>query len=431
MVPGNLCCRKLFLLCFSVLYLGAAPAWATVEKLLIVPDHPVTGGRAIPLTLLVMNNSADRQEHRIEQNIQVYLEYGLYSQVGQLRLSGQEQAGSLILDPGSFRKIEYFLLLPADIRPGPLKIIPAEGDGNSPFLMVGVAKTGQQEIQKAEDADQEPEGKSRGDREQDDKEDEYIVLGPKDIEDLQEEKGLYFDNLSPYEPSYFLLGGDSFNAKFQISFKYRLFGADRNEAPVNRSWIEGLHFSYTQLNFWDLAAASKPFADTNFKPEFFYLWEDVGDGFLSEDTRLDLQFGFLHESNGRGGEESRSINTLYVRPAVTFEFDNGYSLELEAGVHTYVGDLSDNPDIIDYRGHTNFVARFGKLDDFQIAAALRGNFQTGRGFLSLDFTYPLNKLFINHPDLYFQAQLVTGYGEKMLSYNREETRVRFGIGIAR
>ena len=426
MVFGKLRNGNFSLLCFLVLFFSQTEARATVEEHLIAPDQPVLSGREISLTLLVINTSDSRLEHVIDQNIPVRLEYGLHSQAGEMRLAGQEQSGSLVLEPGNFKKLHYLLLLPEDIRPGPLKIIPEEGAGNSPFLMVGREFSDGDKTQTADAADKALEkGQEAGEEE------EYIVLGPEDVEELQEEKGLYFDNLAPYEPSYFLLGGNDFNAKFQISFKYRIFGSDRNEAPVNRSWIEGLHFSYTQLNFWDLAADSKPFSDTNFKPEFFYLWEDVGNGLLSGENQLDLQFGFLHESNGRGGEASRSINTLYVRPSLTFEFSNGYSLGLEAGVHTYVGDLSDNPDIIDYRGHSNFLARFGKLDDFQIAAALRGNFETGRGFLSVDFTYPLNKLFINHPDLYFQAQLVTGYGEKMLSYDRKETRLRFGIGIAR
>ncbi|WP_417321213.1 phospholipase A [Emcibacter sp.] len=390
---------------------------ADIETLLIVPDRPVASGEIISVTLIVMNDSVDRLEVPVDGYKDVFLEYGLERLPGRIELREPAVAASASIPPGGFKKLEYFLMIPDGIRPGPLKIIAAEGDLQSAFMMVGNEGSGRRTVN---------DHVVRDEAEKD-----YVVLGPKDIEELQVEKGLFFDNLSPYDPAYFLLGGDDFNAKFQISFKYRIFGSDRNEAPIDRSWVEGLHFSYTQLNFWDLAAASKPFADTNFKPEFFYLWEDVGDGILSDNSHLDLQFGFLHESNGRGGEESRSLNALYVKPTVTFDFDSGYSLSLTGGFQTYIGDLSDNPDIIDYRGHSSFVAKFGKLDDFQIAAALRGNLGTGKGLLTLDFTYPLNKLFINHPDLYIQTQLVTGYGEKMLSYDRNETRVRIGIGITR
>ncbi|WP_321389860.1 phospholipase A [Emcibacter sp.] len=419
MVFGVIRFGRLFYLCFLFLVLGSVSAFADIEKILITPDQPVLRGQETSVTLLLMNNSSDRQEVTIERKVKVYLEYGLNRVEGVLELSGGQDGEVISLEPGNFRKMNYILMVPLDIRPGPLKIIPVDGSANNPFLMVGTEINDRKETQQA-DVDDDP-----------DKEEEYVVLGPEDIQELKEEKGLFFDNLAPYEPAYILFGGGDTNSKFQISFKYRIFGSDRNELPVNRSWIEGLHFSYTQLNFWDLAAASKPFADTNFKPEFFYLWEDVGNGLFSDNSRVNLQFGFMHESNGRDGENSRSINAFYIHPALTYEYENGYTLGLSARFQAYVGDLSDNPDIIDYRGHSSLVAKFGKLEDFQISAALRGNFETGKGLLMLDFTYPLNKLFINHPDLYFQTQLITGYGEKMLEYDRKETRLRFGIGITR
>ena len=73
-------------------------------------------------------------------------------------------------------------------------------------------------------------------------------------------------HFSGYEPFYFIAGPDYPTARFQISFKYRLFsdtGPLAKRFPPSRA----SHIAYTQTSLWDLDSTSKPFVDTSYKPE--------------------------------------------------------------------------------------------------------------------------------------------------------------------
>src|SRR3546814_4729474 len=94
-----------------------------------------------------------------------------------------------------------------------------------------------------------------------------------------------------------------------ISFKYQIFGPPA--APDRRqSWEQGIHFAYTQRMFWDLVAKSSPFRNIDFMPELFYLAPTMA---FRSGVSLGGQGGFRHESNGRSGAGSRSLNTIYVQ----------------------------------------------------------------------------------------------------------------------
>ncbi|MFC1653044.1 phospholipase A, partial [Planctomycetota bacterium] len=103
----------------------------------------------------------------------------------------------------------------------------------------------------------------------------------------------YIKNLTAYKPTYFLVGTDPSDSKFQFSFKYQ-FWNDPN------SWAQGLHFGYTQTSFWDLQSDSKPFDDTSYKPELFYLTPNLDFG-VPWLRGMFIRTGLQHESNGRGG----------------------------------------------------------------------------------------------------------------------------------
>src|SRR3546814_4857749 len=95
-------------------------------------------------------------------------------------------------------------------------------------------------------------------------------------------------------------------ARIQFSFKYQLFASRRAEG-LPRSWRDGLHFGYTQHMFWDLGAYSSPFRNIDFQPELFYLTPSTT---LSNGISLSAQGGIRHESNGRDGDASPSIQSL-------------------------------------------------------------------------------------------------------------------------
>jgi hypothetical protein len=110
--------------------------------------------------------------------------------------------------------------------------------------------------------------------------------------------------LSENEPMYFVVGArERWTARFQISFKYRLFDYDAGFGK-ERPWLTGLYFAYTQTSLWDLEGESAPFFDTSYRPSLFWRWLRT-----DQQTWIDgVRIGVEHESNGQSGIESRSIN---------------------------------------------------------------------------------------------------------------------------
>lgn len=237
----------------------------------------------------------------------------------------------------------------------------------------------------------------------------------------------FLGNLSAYKPVYAVFGpGTNTDGFIQISFKYQLFG--RGNTPLTeRSWVDGIEFGYTQRMYWDLGAPSVPFRDIDYQPELFYLFAARS---LGGNLLVAGQAGFRHESNGRDGAASRSLNTVYFHP--TFAVPIGrYSLKLGPQVWAYLGSLSDNPDIVRYRGNVGLFAEIGRDDGFRFTTHSRINFATGRDAIDAELSYPLTRIFAHGPDLYVFGQGFAGYGENLLDYNRRTTRVRVGFGFVR
>ena len=258
----------------------------------------------------------------------------------------------------------------------------------------------------------------------------YFTDAPPYESEATEDKNIFLDNLSAYKPIYFLYGAASSDAKFQLSFKYRLLNPE-GTLSQKWPWLLGLHFAYTQTSFWDLSAESLPFDDTDFKLELFYLLEGMALPFLPHRGRFDFQFGFQHESNGRGGDDSRSLNIGYIRPKLVFDIFEDYELSLAAQAWFYVGDLSDNDTIRDFRGWSSLSASLGTREGFLLASEVRGNPSTGKGSVQVDFTYPLSNILFQNFAFYLYAQFFTGYGESLLNFDDKDTRVWLGLGIVR
>jgi outer membrane phospholipase A len=124
----------------------------------------------------------------------------------------------------------------------------------------------------------------------------------------------FLENLSAYQPIYAAYGpGTNSDARIQISFKYQLFGSGARED--GRASEDGLYFGYTQRMFWDMGADSAPFRNIDFQPEVYYLTPPKA---LSDKATLSARAGLRHESNGREGDASRSLNTFYVAPMAAF-----------------------------------------------------------------------------------------------------------------
>ena len=245
------------------------------------------------------------------------------------------------------------------------------------------------------------------------------------------EPGRFFkEHFFGYEPFYFIAGTESPNAKFQISFKYRLLnedGALAHAAPA----MKGLHLAYTQTSLWDWNAASRPFYDSSYKPEVLYSWDRLVGGGPTNWFRLDLQGGVQHESNGKSGDDSRSLNIVYFRPTLVFGRDDTLQLKLIPRVWAYVGDLEDNPDLPDYRGHADLRAVLGWPRGFQVSALGRLGDDGDHGSLQFDATYPMMRMLGGSFSWYLHAQYFTGYGESLLGYRERSSMFRVGISLYR
>lgn len=237
----------------------------------------------------------------------------------------------------------------------------------------------------------------------------------------------FLGNLSSYQPIYGVYGpGTNSDGRLQISFKYQLFG-DPGAVGGDNPVINGIHFAYTQRMFWDLGANSSPFRNIDFMPEVFYLLpaQPVGRGIA-----LGGQAGFRHESNGRDGDASRSINTLYVQPVATMPV-GAYTLSVGPRFLLYAGSKKDNPDIRRYRGNTGLLLEIGQDDGLRLTTNSRLNVSSGKGAIDAELSYPLDRIVETGLNLYLFGQAFTGYGENLLDYDRRTSRLRFGIGIVR
>ena len=210
---------------------------------------------------------------------------------------------------------------------------------------------------------------------------------------------------------------DDVEAKFQISMKFPLL--------VN-IWdgTFDIYAAYTNRSFWQVynKDESSPFRETNHEPEawvqFHPNWEFFGF------TNAWNSFGIVHQSNGRGGNLSRSWNRVYAwftleRGNLAMSFKPWYRLPEDA-------ENDDNPDIADYLGHYELSASY-KLGDHVFSLMSRNNLESGfkRGAVELSWSFPLG----NWPYLTGYAQYFTGYGESLIDYNRYVNTVGVGISL--
>jgi len=233
-----------------------------------------------------------------------------------------------------------------------------------------------------------------------------------------------------HEPMYFLVGGhDPRSARFQFSFRYRLFddqGVVAESFPVAR----GLYLGFTQTSLWDLASDSKPFRDTSFRPSLFYRWmlSDPEDG-----GWVALSGGYEHESNGKDGVSSRSIDTLFLRAEARHYFDFGDGrtyFGIAPKVWTYL-DKQDNPDIASFRGYGELGLRLGRDDGMMLTALLRRGTED-KNSTQFDLSYPLRQSVFSGVGAFLHLQYFNGYGETLIDYKASRSsQLRVGFSLVR
>lgn len=234
-------------------------------------------------------------------------------------------------------------------------------------------------------------------------------------------------NLFPYHENYFFPfsydtkkrsdGRNQTETKFQLSVKNPIID---NFFGLN----ETVYFGYTHTSWWQLYNESAPFRETNYRPEIFVNIPYVS----AEKTALKgFKFGFLHESNGQDTPNSRSWNRLYLESY--FQVGNLFAIpkvwyripEKEAE--------DDNPNIQDFLGYGDLTLVYPyKKHTFKLL--LRNNMKfddDNKGFAQLDWTFP----FFGSKNTFGYIQLSNGYGDSLIDYDEEISRINFGISLSR
>ena len=381
-------------------------------EFLVVPDNrTVASGGLLEVTLFIPNDSADA-ELAVDLPARLTLRTRGVAAAPDIVLAPIEtQPMQVRIKPGSFLKARYSGLLPKGLS-GNLVLEPVDFAGPT----LGIA---------ASEADVAPSAWKRGTEEPaGDRRSEAAsaAIGPSDRDTAR-----FANAFSPYEPNYFSAGSDGMtNAKFQISLKFRVFNPDSQTA-----FLEKLYLAYSQTSIWAIGASSAPFYDSSYRPSLFFLDEDVSQWPFRTMSRLGFQAGVEHESNGKDGVASRSINIAFIRPTFTLPFGNRYFIALSPKIYSYV-DKSDNSDIDHYRGYSDVLVKVGATDGVQLATTMRKGTGTAPYSVEFDLSIPLRTPRLGNLGGYLHLQFFDGYGESLLDYNRKvHPEFRIGLMITR
>jgi phospholipase A1 len=232
-----------------------------------------------------------------------------------------------------------------------------------------------------------------------------------------------------HESIYFIYGPDAPAAKFQLSFKYRLM---KIRSQAEGAFTHTLQAGYTQRSLWDIDATSSPFYDTSYMPELMI--ESLAPMPADPDrlfTPLGLQLAFKHESNGRDGPNSRSLNTVVFRGAFVLGALDRWHLIVAPELFAYVTSLEDNPGLEHYRGYGRLRLALEKNNR---RPSVVYNFHAGDDFShpnhQVDLTIPFRTSLLD-VETAFLIQYFNGYGESLLDYQKPSEVVRAGISLVR
>ncbi len=239
----------------------------------------------------------------------------------------------------------------------------------------------------------------------------------------------YVTNISSYKPVYFVVGADPEDSRFQLSFKYQIFGEDSSLAP-RCCWATNIYLGYTQTSSWDLESDSAPFEDTSYMPEAFFLTDNLS----KRGGRLDglfIQTGVQHESNGQGEDASRSTNYVYFMPTAVFYNESSHiGLSVSPKLVWFFNNSDDsNPYIEDYRGNFELELKAGIAESIVVGSTF--HFAPEGTSVQVDMTYPLSMAFFSNLETYLHVQYANNLAETLLNYEERTEAFRIGFSIVR
>ena len=415
--------------------LGVAALWvalssaAHAELSLLQPPRALAGDAPLQLMLLATQDAQGRKPIKLPDEIVVRISNDDFKPTLLPLKRTSAVPAQVTLAKGQFRRVSYSAELPKELR-GTVRVEPVDWDASTTTIVLDRAAPAEPMVAAAPAAPGNGVVPTRADGTSVSA--PTVAPAPGAItsaapDAIAPTSDTEFARISSNEPMYIALGknGDA-NARFQLSFKFHILKPDN---PASKSFLDNLYFGYTQLSIWDLEAESAPFRDSNYRPSLFYYVPDTG-ARASWFTSLGIAAGIEHESNGKAGDDSRSINTLFFKPIFKFGNLSEYHWTVAPKLYAYV-EKKDNRDIQNYRGYMDLLVLWGKPNGWQIGATLRKGMKRNYGSVDLQVTYPLGKL-IPGTGGYVWLGYFTGYGEDLLDYNRHSTsQVRIGYSVFR
>ena len=214
---------------------------------------------------------------------------------------------------------------------------------------------------------------------------------------------------------------DNEEVKFQLSFKVPIY----KDLPILNADV---YFGYTQLSLWQAynRDVSSPFRETNYEPEIFIAAENNFDvlGF----TNIQNSLGFTHQSNGQGGELSRSWNRIYLQ--MLFERGNfkwaikpWWRIPESDKDNPLDAEGDDNPDIERFMGNFEWTGLY-QWNDHNISFMVRNNLRSeNRGAIELGWSFPITD------NIRLYMQYFNGYGESLINYDTNTNRLGIGFEL--
>jgi phospholipase A1 len=189
-----------------------------------------------------------------------------------------------------------------------------------------------------------------------------------------------------------------------------------------------LSFAYTNHSFWQAynREISAAFRETNHEPELLFTLENDWQLFGMRNSAN--QFILNHQSNGRGGELSRSwnrvmVNSIWEKDNFVFSLKPWYRIPEDKKDSPTDSEGDDNPDIEKYMGHFEWLGLYQSDSGQIVSLLLRNNLRDdNRGAMELSYSFPLG-----HTRLKGYLKYFNGYGESLIDYNH---RIQsFGLGF--
>lgn len=252
------------------------------------------------------------------------------------------------------------------------------------------------------------------------------------------------DGIEGFGPNYLLAGADSIgpedgtadgadcDVKFQLSFARRL-SAPRGmrDGALGRTFgrRSPLFFAFTQRAWWDVCRESLPFRETNYEPSLFLKGAATVRG-----AELDLLAGYVHQSNGEGGEGSTGWDRLFARvrlplgeraDVMGFETTDRRRWLIDLTLWYPIAVSDGNEDIARFAGYGELVLTYTPTGETRLRLAARkggGLTRFERGLGELDVVFPLPGT-----DVQGMLQYTNGYGASLGRFDEHEYALRVGV----